>query len=489
MNHIIVNHNYKYEIEKLIRVFLPNEKINTTEQSDGDERYIKTTVDSSDDYAVVSAELSLKGVVRKGSEEVKRENEDDYQWQTHKERRLAVVLYNLLSAETSYIPPWGILTGIRPSKLMYSFCRSIGEEKAKEYFINELLVSPDKTELAYTVAKNEEIIMKKSTAASFSLYVSIPFCPSRCSYCSFVSHSNEAAKKLIPDYLEKLTEELRCTAEITKELGLKLESVYFGGGTPTSLEADELKLLTDAVEKYFSPDETVEYTIESGRPDSITKQKLEVIKNCGAKRISINPQTFNDDVLKIIGRKHTSRQTIDAMNLARECGFENINMDLIAGLPSDTIESFASTLDTVISLKPENVTVHTLALKRSSGMVTDEMAVGEAKNALLMLDLASKVLTKEGYMPYYMYRQSKCLGNLENVGWAKPGFECEYNIQMMEETHTVLAVGAGAVSKLKHPETGYIERIFNYKYPFEYLNDFNEILRRKERIKTFYKES
>ena len=261
-----------------------------------------------------------------------------------------------------------------------------------------------------------------------------------------------------------------------------------GGGTPTALDADSLKTVTDAIRESFDLSTCREYTIESGRPDSITREKLEVIKNCGAQRISINPQTFNDDVLKEIGRRHSAQMTKDSMRLARECGFDNINMDIIAGLPTDTLESFENTVDTVLSFSPENVTVHTLALKRSSTLVTEDKERGDGETANRMLTLASEKLTENGYEPYYMYRQSKCLGNLENVGWAKKGYECLYNVFMMEECHTVLAVGAGAVTKLKNPDANEIERIFNYKYPYEYINGFEEIEKRKDRILSFYRE-
>ena len=292
----------------------------------------------------------------------------------------------------------------------------------------------------------------------------------------------------MPDYVKLLCKEIEETGKIAKLLSLNLESVYIGGGTPTALTADFLKDVTDAIGKNFNIGENCEYTIEAGRPDSVTDEKLEVIKKSGAKRISINPQTFSDSVLEAIGRKHTSAMTEKAMLMAREHGFENINMDLIAGLPTDTFESFQRTLSKTLSFEPENITVHTLALKRSSALVTEEKEKGSAAEAQRMLSFAFETLTKNGYEPYYMYRQSKCLGNLENVGWAKKGYECRYNVYMMEECHTVLACGAGAVTKLRSPVSGVIERIFNFKYPYEYISRFDELLERKNRIFGFYEE-
>ncbi len=487
MNLVIINHKFHYEIENLLRVFFPNEKIAVTQEANEEARRVVTELKSENDSAQIYVSFDFDGKTGEIKETVlavdKQENETA---ESFYERKMAVMLYRLLCDFTSYVPPWGILTGVRPAKLMTKLCAERGEDAAVDYFINELHVTAEKAHLALTVAKAEARIIGKSKKNSFSLYISIPFCPTRCSYCSFVSHSNESAKKLMPAYVSLLCREIEATAQIANSLGLSLESVYMGGGTPTALDADSLKKVTDAIGTYFDIPETAEYTIESGRPDSITKEKLEVIKNCGAERISINPQTFNDSVLEVIGRKHTSKMTCDAIKLARKIGFDNINMDIIAGLPTDTLASFDDTLTKTISFNPENITVHTLALKRSSSLVTEDKQKGDAQTAAEMLSLASKRLFESGYRPYYMYRQSKCLGNLENVGWAKPGFECDYNVFMMEECHTILAVGAGAVTKLKSPTSGEIERIFNYKYPYEYINGFDEIIKRKKRIGEFY---
>ncbi len=489
MNHVIKNHSFQYETNNLIRVFFPDEKINATEERDEDERYIITSLEETEGGVNAFVTLCLNGKETTKEETFllcdKRKEDTE---NSFFERKLAVLLFEMLVSETKYLPPWGILTGVRPAKLMTNLSKEIGEKEAFDYFVNDLKVSEQKTRLAQSVSLTQNKIIEKQKNNSFSLYVSIPFCPTRCSYCSFVSHSNEQAKKLMPKYTELLCEEIKQTGKIAKELGLFLESVYIGGGTPTALDAENLKKVTDAISENFDMREDVEYTIESGRPDSITEEKLQVIMNAKAQRISINPQTFNDSVLEEIGRKHTSAQTCEAMELARKVGFDNINMDLIAGLPTDTAESFENTLNKVLSFDPENVTVHTLALKRSSTLVTEDKRRGDAETAAKMLEIAFEKLTANDYIPYYMYRQSKCLGNLENVGWAKKGLECRYNIYMMEETHSVFAVGAGAVTKLRNPYTSEIERIFNYKYPYEYIGNFEEIQRRKEGIAEFYKK-
>lgn len=479
------NNSYHYETENLIRVFLPDIKIIRQDEICPDEDYCMVCLDGER----IEIQLCLNGESHTAKESFPVENKlfsesDD----SYFERKAAIMLFKLLSDITSYNPPWGILTGVRPAKLMTKLREKNGEDKAVDYFINELKVSEDKTGLALMVSKNETPIIDGSSPDSFSLYVSVPFCPTRCSYCSFISHSNDKAKKLIPQYVEKLCEEIRYTAQIASQQNLKLESVYIGGGTPTALSACELKKVTDEINKAFDLSGIKEYTIEAGRPDSITEEKFDVIKFSGATRISINPQTFNDSVLKEIGRNHTSEQTLESFSLAREKGFDNINMDLIAGLPTDTMKSFEKTLDTVLSLNPENITVHTLALKRSSTLVTEKKRTNSALLTKDMLSLVQQRLTKAGYEPYYMYRQSKSLGNLENVGWAKKGFEGIYNVYMMEECHTILSVGAGAVTKLKNPHGSEIERIYNYKYPYEYIGNFEEIILRKKAIETFYQE-
>ncbi|MBQ7117909.1 MAG: coproporphyrinogen dehydrogenase HemZ [Clostridia bacterium] len=349
MQIININNSYHYETENLLRVFFPEEKFRCTESAEEGEDYCIFETHGSK----IKIELFLSG--EKLSDEkcfCTESREEGEAVESFLERKGAVMLFDLLCAYTSYTPPWGILTGVRPAKLMTKLMSSLGEKKAVDYFINELKVSEEKTALALMVAKNEAPLMAVNTEKSHSLYVSIPFCPSRCSYCSFISHSNESAKKLMPSYVEKLCEEIKTTGDIAKKLGLTLESIYMGGGTPTALTAELLKKVTDTISESFPVSSVREYTIEAGRPDSVTDEKLEVIKSCGATRISINPQTFSDDVLKAIGRNHTSQMTVDAFLQAREKGFDNINMDLIAGLPTDTVENYESTLRRALSFSP-----------------------------------------------------------------------------------------------------------------------------------------
>lgn len=449
MKLLIIGHKYQYEMLKLTQIFYPNTKIDLlfSPADTGDDETVITTELTKDNITVSFAEQKKQKVLTKP----RPEKEDE-------ERCMASMLFSLLCENTGYIPKWGMLTGIRPSKLFRGFAERYGEEKTIA------LSRPD----------------------SFSLYVAIPFCPSRCSYCSFVSHSTEteSAKKTIPEYVKLLCEELRITGKIAKEAKLRLESVYFGGGTPTSLSVSQLTMLFDAVRENFDLSTCREYTVEAGRPDTITEEKLLAIKNGGAGRISINPQTFSDEVLKNIGRRHSAKLTREKFLEARSIGFDNINTDLIAGLPGDTYEGFCDSLTKTLELSPENITVHTLALKRASNLGTEIGKVNTENGAAAdkMLDFAYDLLTGNGYFPYYMYRQSKTLNNLENTGYAKNGRECLYNIFMMEECHSIFAVGAGAVTKICIPEKNEIKRIFNFKYPYEYISRFDIIKERKNEI-------
>lgn len=477
----LINNSFRYEIEKLIRIFLPFEKIEFSNTLIVTECCTVAQISNN----TAKATLYFDGKTFESSKKIENINNNP---EKDAELFLALAVYECFVNATDYKADWGILTGIRPAKLLSRLKKSMGNREAEEYFKNYLMVSNKKLSLTLDALKGEGEITSYSKPDSFSLYISIPFCPSRCSYCSFVSHSVEHAEKLIPKYVEYLCNELEITAKIAKQNRLRLETVYMGGGTPTTLSPEQLRKVLQTVKDNFDLSNLREYTVEAGRPDTVTKEKLEVIKSFGVTRISINPQTMNDDVLKIIGRRHTVNQTIEAFNLARECGFDNINMDLIAGLTGDTFESFVNTVNKVIELNPESVTVHSLSMKRSSSMTkyNEIPEINMGKTASQMVDYAYNALAGNGIFPYYMYRQSKTVGNLENVGYSKKGYESLYNVYIMDETHTILACGASAVTKLREPNGEYIQRIFNYKYPYEYINQFEEIVNRKKGINEFY---
>lgn len=496
MQLVNLGRDFKYELEKLCRLFLPFDKFSfygSIEEVDFNSDYCVYLIEEESTDIKLSVRVFLYGRLEERqaaiNSKIRTDNangaEDTY---TVCERKLALMVFDCLKTITGYVSPWGILTGVRPAKLMGRLAKLNGEEQAISYFLNELLVSPKKTNLCLECYKKEEDIVSKSPPDAFSLYISIPFCPSRCNYCSFVSHSVEQAKKLMPQYVDLLVEELKYTAKSAGQCGLKLMTVYMGGGTPTTLSAEQLTHIFNAVKENFDLSNLVEYTVEAGRPDTVTKEKLLSIKQGGATRISINPQTMNDEVLKRIGRRHTVAQMVEAFKTARECGFDNINMDLIAGLEGDTVESFCNSVDQCIALNPENITVHSLSMKRASNLTGSgyEFQNGRGTDAERMVDYAYSALSGNDIRPYYMYRQSKTVGNLENVGYSKPGFEGLYNVYIMDETHTVLACGASGVTKLIEPYGNAIERVFNFKYPYEYISRFETILKRKDAIVDFY---
>lgn len=480
-----IGHNFDYEMEKLIRLFLPFEKIEVLHTVETDIRCAVCQVTNNNGEIFVQANLYLDDKSAEFSSAVDKSITDTKKETQHE---LGRQLFYCFQEITSYRPDWGILTGVRPAKLFLRYSDIYGEEYATDFFQNKFLVNSQKLDLCKKTVKTEENIIALSQKNSFSLYLSIPFCPTRCSYCSFVSHSVEKAKDIIPQYVDLLCRELEIAAKIAQELNLKLETVYMGGGTPTTLTAEQLNRVLDTVNSCFDTENAREFTVEAGRPDTITKEKLEAIKQNGVTRISINPQTMNNRVLETIGRNHTAEDTVTAYNLARQIGFDNINMDLIAGLPSDDFASFKDTLKKIIALDPESVTVHSLSMKRASTLNTrgqyPEIQTGAV--ASKMVEYSKSVLTQNGILPYYMYRQSKTVGNLENVGYAKQGFEGLYNVYIMDETHTILACGASAVTKLKDDVSKNIKRVFNFKYPYEYISNFDEIINRKKEIGEFY---
>lgn len=477
MNLYVKNHNFHFELENLTRLFFPNEKITVIRDfSEPQPPYIYTEVL---DKITISVNI---GSFNKSETAVKKLTDDD------NELVSAQLLYKLLCDFTGLTQPWGILTGVRPVKLLRRLAEESNEEQAVKKFEKDFFVSNEKIALSRETEHNERKILELSKPESFSLYVGIPFCPSRCSYCSFVMASIERAEKLIEPYTKLLCEEIKQTAEIANKLGLRLETVYFGGGTPTTLSAEQLDTVLRTVNKSFDMSTCREFTVEAGRPDTIDIAKLFALKENKVDRISINPQTVNDEVLKTIGRKHTAQQFFDAFELARKCGFDNINTDLIAGLPTDTPESFKNSLDSIVRLNAECITVHTLCMKRASRLTTEGVTLDlqQARDAREMIAYTQNILGQNEYIPYYMYRQSRMVGNLENVGWSKKGFESLYNVYVMDETHTILACGSGGVTKLKRNNPDYLERIFNFKYPYEYIDRFDELIQRKSGIMQFY---
>ena len=402
----------------------------------------------------------------------------------------------------SYVPPWGILTGVRPAKVATELIlKGNGIRNSRAVLRDEYFVNPRKAALAVSVASTEMKLTSRLPDNLCSVYISIPFCPSRCAYCSFVSYTSDKLLSLIDDYLLELYRDIDNIFSIIRELGLRVATVYIGGGTPTVLSPDRMARLLDKIGENVDPGTLMEFTVEAGRPDTITREKLDAIRMGGAGRISVNPQTLSDEVLRSIGRRHTVEDFYRAYNVAREAEIGAINVDMIAGLPDDTFPVFSDSFDKILALAPENITVHTFCVKRSAALrQKDGIYTLASEDAAKSVEYSQIQAKLAGYRPYYMYRQKNTVGNLENVGYALPGTEGLYNIFMMEELHSIFAAGAGAVTKLVRRHSpkdanSVIERIFMPKYPYEYLRDAqklrfgdpeNNVPSERERILSFY---
>ena len=473
---IIDSHPFRYEMEALCRMFLHGRELKITEEAEipPKEDYIYTALEGD--------EITVKAKIDGKYAEAKRTAENDHA------RNMELAVFGVLTEILSIRPKWGVLTGIRPVKLaMQLHDMGLSEEEIRKKLKEERLVSDEKLDLLLTTMEHELEIRASSRPNSVSLYISIPFCPSRCSYCTFTSHSVEKAAKLIPQYVELLCGELKDIAVLIDEIGLHLETVYMGGGTPTVLTAKQLDRVLSTVNESFDMTGVRELTVEAGRPDTITAEKLAVLKKNGVGRISINPQTMDDEVLAAIGRKHTAEDVKNAFALAKTFDFDSINMDLISGLPGDNMEKFRKTIAEVIAMNPDNITLHTLTVKHGANLAPMAQSVFAA-TADAMNEYAYGEFAKAGYFPYYLYRQKGTVDNLENVGFCKLGKEGIYNIFIMDETHTILSAGAGGVTKMKAPYNKKIERIFNFKYPYEYIERFELMNERKEQVRNFYEK-
>ncbi|MDD6735663.1 MAG: coproporphyrinogen dehydrogenase HemZ [Clostridiales bacterium] len=384
--------------------------------------------------------------------------------------------------------PWGVMSGIRPAKNVRQLHdEGYDYEEVKKIIRDIYGVSEEKCELAVNVAKNEEEILKRAFENSVSIYIGIPFCPSRCLYCSFVSTDIKHSGIYMDEFCRLLCREIEKTGEILKELGFSVQNIYIGGGTPTTLSEENLGRIFESINKNIDLSRLDEFTLEAGRPDTITEEKLMTAKYGGVNRISINPQTMNDETLVKIGRKHTVEEFLKAFAAARKLGFENINTDLIAGLPDENFNMFKKSIDEILKLNPEEVTVHSMCVKRAAALKLSEYGLTGYEEMNKMLGYAQKKMMEAGKEPYYMYRQKNISGNLENVGYADKSHMSSYNINIMEEIQTIIALGGGGASKVVMGDR--IERVVNFKEPYEYIRRFDEILEKKEEIAEFYRKS
>lgn len=467
----LIGNSFKYEIEAILKLFFNTARFSFISDRSCETEDSFVIAEIRDNKLIAEVRLSGSNIVS-NSAPVGTDDENEF--------NLCRMLYHILCQKTGITPPWGMMTGIRPVKKVIELMRQgLSKEEISQRLSSKYEISPSKLDIAYETAVNQLPILDKIDSSAVSLYVSIPFCPTRCSYCSFVSHSMDSAIKLMPDYIDALCRELVIISNIVRETNTKIDTIYFGGGTPTSISASDLRKIMETIADNFDLDNVREYSVEAGRPDTITEEKLRVIKDLGAQRISVNPQTLNDDVLKVIGRKHSGDDAVRAFELAKKIGFDNINTDLIAGLPTESAESFRNTLDKMIELGPQSITVHTLTLKRAANLFEQ---IENIKNpAAEMVDYSIKKLMENDFLPYYMYRQKNTVDNLENIGYAKKGFECYYNIFIMDETQTILGAGCAASTKLVYPN-GKLTRIHNYKFPYEYIRRFDQLMTKKEEV-------
>ena len=380
------------------------------------------------------------------------------------------------------VPAWGALAGVRPTKLTTKHLLAGGTEKAADRLLQDVyFVTPSRRELAIDCSKSSVAAYNLLEQGDISLYVGIPFCPTRCAYCSFVSRSIGKRTELLDPYLQALYKELEVTGKLLKDSGKRVRTVYIGGGTPTTLSSAQMAALLDKIYETVDLDHCLEFTVEGGRPDTLDAEKLQTIRAHGADRMSINPQSMVDKVLRASGRPHKSEDILRSYKEAVDAGFTAINMDLIAGLPEDDFEGFKHSLDTVAALNPANITVHTLALKKGADLFEQKVNLPSGEEVSRMVEYANATLRSLGYKPYYLYRQKYMSGSFENVGWSKEGKDCLYNIYMMEELHTIISIGGGGMNKVNLPG-GRVERFHNPKFPEQYIEQLNNVLAQKEEL-------
>lgn len=423
-----------------------------------------------------------------------KDYEKAYELEENKKESIKRGVFKFLTEVTGEKHPWGTMVGIRPSKIASSLLKDgKSEDEIIATYKESYLASAEKSKLCIEVAKREEKFLK-SSKDQVSIYVGMPFCPTRCLYCSFASNPISACKKQVPTYLEALKKEINAINEYILSKSIKVNTVYFGGGTPTSVNNEDFEDLMKVIyEKIIIPFKPLEFTVECGRPDSITEEKLITMKNYEVSRISINPQSMNNETLRTIGRGHTKEAVVEKFNLARKLGFENINMDIIVGLPGEGIQEVNNSYKEIMDLKPDSLTVHGMSIKRAS-MLHEELVLGrklyrpKQEELKEMYDKTRELSEELGMNPYYMYRQKNMVGNMENIGYSKEGSECIYNIVMIEDIETIIALGADAVSKVVFKDENRIERTANVKDVNEYINRIDEMIENKiSLLNTLYK--
>ncbi|KXG76990.1 Oxygen-independent coproporphyrinogen-III oxidase-like protein HemZ [Thermotalea metallivorans] len=487
MKVLLKGHDYKYEVGELLKLFVPGNRIQFLNE--------KALGDNQSFLLVSSLWKKGEGVIAEcglfcGSKQIlsKKLSYKDVDTLGHEgpkgiKRAIKLSIFHVLSEHFHMSPPWGILTGIRPSKIVHELMdQGMDGNAIEQQLRDDYKISREKINLVMEIALRERAILESNDALHYSLYISIPFCPTRCVYCSFPSNPVGNEKRdLVSSYLDALYFEIRETGKLLQSLGRKVDTLYIGGGTPTVLGAHDLDRLIREVKEYFDFSEVREITVEAGRPDTIDRKKLMVLKEHGVGRISINPQTMNEITLERMGRSHSPQAIKDAYALAKTVGFQTINMDLIIGLPGETPEMVEETMKDLLEMKPENITVHTLAVKKASKLKENLEAfeLAQEEQAKKMLGIAEGYARQMGLHPYYMYRQKYMVGNLENIGYCLPGHACRYNIQIIEERQSIIALGAGAISKIYYSHENRLERVPNVTNVEQYIQRVEEMVEKK----------
>ena len=475
MNLTLVGHDDRYAVEQLQLALFP----------EGTEGEAVSSLHRGETWLTATTTITLNGQTVRGVRRMKAAEESVRSRRRCLQQSYYKAAVQLLSAE----PAWGALAGVRPTKISTKHMLAGGTAKSADKLLRDVYyVTPERRKLAVDCSESTVRAAHLLDDTDVSLYVGIPFCPTRCTYCSFVSRTVGRKCELLEPYLEALMKEIQVTGRLLAESGRTVRTVYIGGGTPTTLSASQMARLMDAIYASFDMSRCIEFTVEGGRPDTLDEDKLRTIFEHGADRMSINPQTMEDHVLRACGRPHKAADVVRAYGEAVSAGFKAINMDLIAGLPDDSVDGFKRSLDAVAALNPANITVHTLALKKGADLFERRVSLPAAEEVTEMVSYANETLRSLGYKPYYLYRQKYMSGSFENVGWSRDDLDCLYNIYMMEEVHTIISLGGGGMNKVNLPG-GKIERFHNPKFPEQYIEMLDSVLSQKEELFALMKGS
>ena len=464
----LTGHEDRYAVEQLQMALFP----------DNPEGQAESALHRGNTWLTATTKITLNGKTATASRRLKASEE------TVRLRRRALQQSYYLAAVQLLpkVPAWGALAGVRPTKITTKHLLEGGTPKSADKLMKDVYyVTEDRRRLAVDCSESTVHAVSLMEPEDISVYVGIPFCPTRCTYCSFVSRTIGKKTELLDPYLAALEQEIRCTAQLMRSSGKHLRTLYIGGGTPTTLTTPQMIPLLDTLRESFDFSRCIEFTVEGGRPDTLDAEKLRAIREHGADRMSINPQTMEDPVLRACGRPHKAQDVIRAYHEAEDAGFTAINMDLIAGLPQDSVEGFIRSLDAVAALNPANITVHTLALKKGADLFEKREGLSTAEEVTRMVDYANETLRAHNFKPYYLYRQKYMSGSFENVGWSRDNLDCLYNIYMMEELHTIVSLGGGGMNKVNLPD-GTLRRFHNPKFPEQYIEMIDSVKQQKEEL-------